>query len=193
MLHSDKTELRRLLIAKRTSLSSDERQKAEKNIVERIVKTVQWQSAQKIASYAPFKSEVNLSDLHESAWQEKKTLYLPVLQHDQLVFAPYLPNSAMRLNQYQISEVDTDSDTLVTGCVLDLLLIPVVGFDNRAYRLGMGKGYYDKTLSTLLNEPLPKFAKRPFFMGVAFACQEVIKLPIDPWDIPLDMIVTEKS
>lgn len=186
--NQNKAQLRELLIAQRACLSQAERLNAGECIGARIAATGLWHSAQKIASYASFKSEVDLSDLHQQAWLEKKELYLPMLRNSKLVFAPYHPNSSISLNQYNIREIDIDSNAVLTVAQLDLLLMPLVGFDQQGNRLGMGKGYYDKTLATIST-----LKRRPTLIGVAFSCQQVEKIPVDSWDIALDMIVTEKE
>jgi 5-formyltetrahydrofolate cyclo-ligase len=69
------------------------------------------------------------------------------------------------------------------------LLLPLVGFDETGNRLGMGGGYYDRTLSYLRQR---KHWRRPRLVGIAHECQKVDALAPSPWDVPLDMIVTEE-
>jgi 5-formyltetrahydrofolate cyclo-ligase len=72
---------------------------------------------------------------------------------------------------------------------LDLLLMPLVGFDHRGYRLGMGGGYYDATLAFMQHRRL---WRKPRLVGIAYECQRVEALPHDPWDMPLDAVLTER-
>jgi len=69
--------------------------------------------------------------------------------------------------------------------VPDLVLMPLLGFDDQGTRLGYGGGYYDRTLSVL--------PKKPLLVGLAFAAQELPHIPREAHDIPLDMIVTENG
>ena len=73
---------------------------------------------------------------------------------------------------------------------LDLILLPLVGFDLKGNRLGMGGGYYDRTLSYLRHR---RFWIKPRLVGVAHECQKVDSLIARPWDIPLDAVVTETA
>lgn len=71
---------------------------------------------------------------------------------------------------------------------LDTLIVPLVGFDQEANRMGMGGGFYDRTLSFMrYRRPAPAL------IGVAHACQQVAHLPVEPWDIPLTTIATDTS
>ncbi len=69
-------------------------------------------------------------------------------------------------------------------CKPDLLLVPLVAFDSRLMRLGQGAGHYDRALSLLDNA---------FAVGIAWSVQQAPALPSDPWDIPLNAILTEKA
>ncbi len=69
---------------------------------------------------------------------------------------------------------------------LDLILLPLVGFDDDGQRMGMGGGFYDRTLA-FTRRPGP----RPHLIGLAHECQRVESLPVAPWDVPLDAIVSD--
>lgn len=182
----NKAALRKQLMHRRATLPSLERQQAEQQIITALSHDPDWQQAKKIASYLAVNSEVNLTSLHDLIWHSQKQLFIPVIKHEILQFAAYFPDGPLQVNQYQITEpVGEDSVSIDT---LDLILVPLVGFDKRGQRLGMGKGYYDKTLA-----PLMTLTKRPLLIGVAFACQQTDILPADKWDIPLDKIITENG
>ncbi|MBY0545085.1 MAG: 5-formyltetrahydrofolate cyclo-ligase [Gammaproteobacteria bacterium] len=187
-MSASKTSLRQQLKLQRSQLSAVAREQASKAITALIVNSSYWQSATKIASYMAVQGELDLSNLHQLAWKQGKQLFLPVLDAKKLRFAVYSPDSTMHLNAYGIAEPCMVASTLYAADQLDLLVIPLLGFDEKGYRLGMGKGYYDRTLS-----PLRKIKKRPFFMGAAFTCQLVASLPIDIWDVPLDVVATEEG
>jgi 5-formyltetrahydrofolate cyclo-ligase len=74
---------------------------------------------------------------------------------------------------------------------IDVVVLPVVGFDRRGNRLGMGAGYYDRALRR--RQDAARAWRRPLLVGVAFACQELPAIPASPWDVPLDLIVTERG
>jgi 5-formyltetrahydrofolate cyclo-ligase len=73
---------------------------------------------------------------------------------------------------------------------LDMLIVPLVGFDGRGRRLGMGGGFYDATLAFLRRR---RIWKKPYLIGLAFECQRVTEIPSEPWDIRLNAILTEKE
>lgn len=110
--------------------------------------------------------------------------YLPVLRADKhLEFALWHANSDMLANRFGILE---PKDTLLVMVdALDVLLVPLVGVDQNGNRLGMGGGYYDRTLGST--------HKRPYLIGIAHYCQLVDYLPLQPWDVPLDALVTEQG
>jgi 5-formyltetrahydrofolate cyclo-ligase len=74
---------------------------------------------------------------------------------------------------------------------LDLLFVPLIGFDDAGYRIGMGGGFYDASLAYLRRHHA---WRKPYLVGVAFECQHIAgKLPHDAWDVPLDAVLTEQG
>lgn len=71
--------------------------------------------------------------------------------------------------------------------MLDLVVVPLVGFDAACNRMGMGGGFYDRSFAYRLT----RRHAGPRLVGLAFDCQQVAELPVAPWDVPLDVIVTE--
>jgi 5-formyltetrahydrofolate cyclo-ligase len=105
-------------------------------------------------------------------------------------FVHWTPGTAQRRNAFGILEpAVTIRATPVTQ--LDMVVLPVVGFDRRGNRLGMGAGFYDRALRRRL-DPARQW-RRPRLVGVAFACQELASIPTSTWDVPLDLIVTERG
>ncbi len=76
------------------------------------------------------------------------------------------------------------------GIELDALILPLLAFDTQGQRLGMGGGFYDRSLAALRHR---RRWRRPRLLGVAHGFQEVSELPREPWDVPLDGIVTEQG
>lgn len=188
MANIEKSALRKRLLEQRIQLSPAVRQIAEEQLISNVLSDESWKQAMHIASYAAMKGEADLTPLHQLAWQQGKHLFLPTLKIDSLQFAPYSSDSVLKQNQYHIVEPIVPAETLYSAAQLDLLLIPLVGFDLHGHRLGMGKGYFDNTLAPLMNLP-----HRPILMGVAFSFQQVDEISVDPWDIPLDAIATEQG
>ena len=113
------------------------------------------------------------------------TYCLPVLHDDgQLRFAPWCAGAPLVTNRYGIPEPDTSE--LLTAEAMTLIVAPLVGFDDHGQRLGMGGGWYDRTLSFRRDSAAP-----PWLVGAGFALQHTEPLIVEPWDVALDAVCTE--
>jgi len=120
-----------------------------------------------------------------------KHCYLPVISkitNNRLGFTSYLKHEKLNINQYGILEPQICHQT--PPWAINLLLLPLVAFDNSGNRLGMGGGYYDRTLAYLQQR---NHWQTPILMGVAYDFQKVSELSSRPWDIPMDGVVTESG
>ncbi len=145
--------------------------------------------ARHIATYIAADGELDPSGLLTSALA--KQWYLPVLRpkpHIKLWFARYRPGQDMRNNRFGIPEPPLKHRYIRPPWALDLILMPLVGFDADCNRLGMGGGYYDRTLAYLRHRT---HWRKPVLVGVAHECQRLDALPVRDWDIPLDYVITE--
>ncbi|MBK1693501.1 5-formyltetrahydrofolate cyclo-ligase [Chromatium weissei] len=152
-------------------------------------------NARHIAFYWAADGELNLLPLLQYARLHSKTCYLPVLKpqrtcwgRGKLWFARYRSNDHLQPNRFGIPEPRSRNYRLVWQ--LDLILLPLVGFDAKAHRLGMGGGFYDRTLAPL---QLRHTGRRPHLIGIAHDCQRVACMTPKPWDIPLNAVVTERQ
>lgn len=121
-----------------------------------------------------------------------KRCYLPVLHplnHQRLYFAIHHLRSPLKKNRFGIAEPLLHARALVPVWSLNLLLLPLVAFDRQGTRLGMGGGFYDRTLSFKRNHP----SWGPKLLGLAHSFQEIQNIPRRSWDIPLDGIVTDRE
>ena len=131
-----------------------------------------------IMSYYPVNDEVDISYFNFN-----KFVSYPVIMFDNEMEI-YLPiNNDFTLNYYKIPEPNTHTAIKVEKNFISTVIVPLVGFDEKCNRLGHGKGYYDRFLENL------KVRK----IGVAFECQKLDKIITDKYDIPLDMIISEKN
>lgn len=96
------------------------------------------------------------------------------------------PGDTLSLNRVGIWEPLNKRGRPTPSWSLSMVLLPLVAFDSRGTRLGMGGGYYDTYLAKLRRP-------RPLLVGYAHACQEVAEIDREPWDVPLDAVVTEAS
>lgn len=112
---------------------------------------------------------------------------LPVLHDDErLRFAPWRPGDPLVANRFGIPEPDVSADALLAPAAMDLIVAPLVAFDARCQRLGMGGGWYDRSFAFRSDQAAP-----PWLVGAGFAIQQVGSLAIESWDVPLDAVCTE--
>jgi 5-formyltetrahydrofolate cyclo-ligase len=185
-----KPALRRTLRAARRQLSRQQQRAAAQGLVRRFRSHLILRRAQSVALYMANDGELDTAPLAHWLWSCGKQVFLPVLhpRHEgELLFLPWHPHTQMACNRFGIPEPAATSQPLAATWTLDLILTPLVGFDHRGQRLGMGGGFYDRTLARMLAR---SGRKRPGLWGVAHDCQEVEGLPSEPWDIPLDGVIT---
>ncbi|WP_194437466.1 5-formyltetrahydrofolate cyclo-ligase [Vibrio fluminensis] len=145
-------------------------------------------TAQHIALYLSADGEVDTQPLIEWLWRQGKQVYLPVIHpfsKGHLLFLHYQADTEMVLNQYRILEPKLKQPLIQPLAKLDLICTPLVAFDSTGHRLGMGGGYYDRTLEAWF-----KHGQGAKPIGLAHDCQHVSRLPIESWDVPLPKIVT---
>lgn len=177
--------IRQTCLHVRKQLPMDFQQYRSKQICNRIRALNQYRYARHIALYHAFNGEVDLGNLWRSAPLHGKYCYFPKINDDlTLSFLPATPASTFCLNQYGILEPDVDPLHAISLDKLDILFTPLVAFDTYGTRLGMGKGYYDRTLA----EQRPRL-----LMGVAYEFQLQPYIEPQPWDIRLDITVTETT
>ena len=105
-----------------------------------------------------------------------------------LHFLPFSSSTVLQKNKYGIPEPHYKSTHEKPIAELDLILLPLIAFDSQGHRIGMGAGYYDRTLENIM-----ELRKRPKLLGCAFSDQETNQIEPNPWDIPLDGVVTENG
>jgi 5-formyltetrahydrofolate cyclo-ligase len=119
---------------------------------------------------------------------------LPVLTGDGLRFAPWKPGDPLESNRFGIPEPAVGADALLDPAGMALVLVPLVGFDARGRRLGMGGGWYDRAFAYRNGANGSDPARRPpWLVGTAFAAQQVDALEAEPWDVALDAVCTERE
>jgi 5-formyltetrahydrofolate cyclo-ligase len=176
------------MLEKRTHVLQEMRQNAAFNALQLLKKTILFNDAKEIAFYLAKGNEFDCQSIIEESWKQQKTCYLPVLTPEKkLNFSIYTSHIKLMPNQYQILE--PHNSPFQKADMLDLVLLPLVGFDRKGHRLGMGGGFYDRTFEFLLSSS----KKKPFLLGIAFSFQEVDSLPSDSWDVNLNGILTEKE
>ena len=189
----NKADLRRELRARRKLVGGPARRAAGQALIRLALRYRLLTKGRRIGLYIPNQSEIDVLPLLELAREMGVACHLPIvprLGHKRMWFSELGEHSACVNNRYGIPEYLHPLARRVRTQQLDLLLIPLLGFDARGFRLGMGGGYYDASLSHLRSR---RHWRRPRVVGVAYAVQEVARLPNDAWDIPLDAILTERE
>lgn len=185
------TDIRKLIRAQRKALSDDEQLQHSAALCDILIKQKDYRNSQHIACYLANDGEIDPFLLIEHAWFANKDIYLPVLSpiKDSLYFAPYDISSEFKLNRFNIAEPICHPSDWVKANQLDLILLPLVAFDLAGNRIGMGGGFYDRTLGYLQHR---KHWRKPTLLGLAHELQKVDSLQQQNWDIPLNGIITEE-
>lgn len=184
--------LRRELRTARRQIGRAERRVAAATLSRRLTTLPAFGRAARIAAYWPTDGEIDPLPALTRAHAAGKACYLPVLcplRDGHLHFAPWQPGAVLVRNRYGIPEPDCPRRQWLAPRMLDLVLLPLVGFDAGGHRLGMGGGYYDRSFAFALRHGW----RRPRLVGVAFASQRVDHLPQRSWDVPLDAVVTPQA
>jgi len=189
----DRQSLRAEIRKRRTALDPAWSAIASARICTEIADSWLYRRARRIGFYLAQGREVDLSPLIADAWSSGKQVFLPVLglrYSGQLWFVSCEPDTPLYKNRFGIDEPVHAAHQRRTGLrQLDLLLMPLVGFDRNGNRLGMGGGFYDKTLAGIQGSC--RHWSRPKRIGVAYALQELDAIPVEAWDVPLDGVATE--
>ena len=183
-------QLRQMLRARRRALTAAQQARAALGLVDRIGHQHVFRNARHIAFYIANDGELDPKPLVRRALALGKHCYLPVLdRHSSAMrFALYRPGDKLQRNRFGIPE-PLQRVPRIAGAELDLVCLPLVGFDLRGNRLGMGGGFYDRTFD--YRRHYPKAA--PALIGLAHQCQQVSALETQSWDVPVDMIVTDAA
>lgn len=185
----DKRQLRSRLRRVRNEIPGRRRRLAGERVLQVALREKLLQRHRRIGFYLPFEGELDLLPLLNRALWLGKKCYLPVVPRRfqrQLKFSRLSSRRSWYLNRFGIHE--HWSPRMVRARQLDLLFVPLVGFDESGHRLGMGGGFYDASLAYLRRRTS---WRKPRLVGVGYECQKVAKVPHDPWDMPLDAVLTE--
>ena len=107
-----------------------------------------------------------------------------------LKFGEWRPGISVHANRYGIPEPRCDAAALLSATQIDLVLVPLLGFDRRGNRLGAGAGYYDRSFAFLRATTRPA---QPLLVGIGYHFQELPELAPQSWDVPLDFVATDRE
>ena len=180
-----RNQLRQQIRKTRANLTALQQQQAEDSITQQALALIEERNAQHIALYVSFDGEISTDKLIKTLWAQDKYVYLPVLHPfnpNHLLFLRYLPDTPMLKNKFGIWEPKLNVQSVLPLEELDILFTPLVAFDKQGNRLGMGGGFYDRTLQNWRNSSFIP-------VGLAHQCQQVEQLPTEAWDVPLHQIL----
>jgi 5-formyltetrahydrofolate cyclo-ligase len=170
------------LLKARSSLPEELHRRNTQLVLDRLIHTASSLDIQIVGFYWPFRREIDVLPFIELALSQGRSAALPVVvARDQpLEFRQWKPGDPMASGVYDIPFP-------ATGRVVqpDTLIVPLVGYDAESYRLGYGGGYYDRTLAAM--------EKKPITIGVGFSIAKLETIHPQPYDIPMDYIVTEDA
>ena len=179
-----KQELRKYFLDKRKNISYHYAQKVSNKVTKYFNSIIDNYSISVVAGFYPFRNEINTLPLLKVFISNGYKTCLPVtpLKDRILQFREWTPKINLIRGKYGILEPNQDCNIIEP----DMLLVPLLAYDELGYRLGYGGGYYDQTLKKLISRK-----KNITSIGVAFKIQRYKKLPIDTFDISLDAVIDE--
>ena len=191
MTADNRKALRASLRQFRQELSSEKQHVAARSLLDLIGHQDFFRVAQRIAFYQVIDGEIDPQLLLDLALSEGKACFLPVLSRENpefVSFAAYDADTQLVENQWGIAEPSPDA--IVSPTNFDVVFVPLVGFNEQCFRMGMGKGFYDRTFSfKIFNR-----RSRPLLVGLAHESQLVKEaFPVESWDVRLDAIATDKK
>jgi 5-formyltetrahydrofolate cyclo-ligase len=180
--------LRNTLRERRRGLPPQQRIAAANTLANRVLALPFLPATGYVAGYWAMDGEIGLHALQLQL--PTPLIYCLPLLHDDgsLRFAPWRSGDPLVTNRYGIPEPDLSPSSALRADDMAMIVLPLVGFDAQCYRLGMGGGWYDRSLAARHTQPAP-----PWLVGAGFAVQQVDALPHEDWDVRLDAICCEAA
>jgi 5-formyltetrahydrofolate cyclo-ligase len=191
MISSRRKTLRKELRSARRALTPAQQHRASRQLFQRLAQHPLFIRSHHIAFYLANDGEIDPGLLFNYAQRLGKICYLPVLSEwptTRMAFQRIRPGQRWSRNRFGITEPKTDRKAQTRPWRLNLVLMPLVGFDEHGNRLGMGGGFYDRMFAY---RRMRSSWGGPQLLGLAHSCQKVEVLPVKSWDIPLNGIVTD--
>ena len=185
-LMNARSQLRKEIRQRRNALALTEQSNAAIALTKRLSTHSQILQAKRIAIYLSNDGELSTANFIDWCWQNNKEVYLPVVHpfsKGNLLFLDYQEDTELISNRYGILEPKLDVTMVCPLDQLDIICTPLVAFDDSGARLGMGGGFYDRSLAHWQQN-------KTYPLGLAHDCQLVDTVPVEGWDIPLPEIIT---
>ncbi|WP_426702007.1 5-formyltetrahydrofolate cyclo-ligase [Rhodanobacter sp. Col0626] len=187
---AQRRELRQSLAERRRALSPPERMAAAQGLRRSLEQLPEYLTDARVAGYWASHGELPLNLVIPPLAIRGQQFLLPVIGPGrQLRFAPWQSGDDVQPNRYGIPE-PVEPGELLEPFQLDLVFVPLLGFDRRGNRLGHGGGYYDRSFAFLNDQVRPT---EPLLIGIAYSFQELPQIDEETWDVPLDFVATERE
>lgn len=175
----EKESIRSKVKARKSMLSSEERLNEAEKVFELLEKTAAFMLSDHILMYHSLPDELPTHRFIDK-WHGRKKFFLPRVNGVNLDILPY-DKSRMHLGSFSIEEPDGDDTTDISR--MELIVVPGIAYDRRGNRIGRGKGYYDRLMRD----------SNAVKIGVAFACQLFDEFDTEPFDVPVDYVITSSG
>jgi 5-formyltetrahydrofolate cyclo-ligase len=189
----ERRELRADLVQRRRQLAPAERVAAAQGLRQSLEQLPEFLTDTHVAGYWATGGELPLNLAIAPMAERGQTFYLPVVTKSggkrRLTFAPWTTGQDVETNEMGIPEPKA-AQRIVEASALDLVLVPLLGFDRRGNRLGFGGGYYDRSFEFLRGQKRPA---KPLLVGVGYHFQELEAIETAEWDIALDYVATDRE
>lgn len=185
-IQADHQSIRQSIRRCRRQLTPQQQEQAVRLVCRHLDNIERVNHAKHIAVFLSFDGEINTQPIIERFWEQGKQVYLPVLHPfspGNLLFLNYTPQTELVDHAFGLRQPKLDVTQVIPVAELDIIFTPLVAFDAHGNRLGMGSGYYDRTLKGWQQ-------KNIYPIGLAHDCQQVDKIENEAWDIPLPEIIT---
>jgi 5-formyltetrahydrofolate cyclo-ligase len=159
------------------------------SITKQLKRLCAYRSAKRIAVYVNFNHELPTQSIFTENAKRKKVSVIPLItsfRKKSMIFVHI--NKQMKKNRLGIME--PKSRKQISTKSLDIIFMPLLGFDKKGARIGMGGGYYDRELAFKKQQ---KRFKKPYLVGLAYEAQYLDSIQKEPWDVNLDALITEQT
>jgi 5-formyltetrahydrofolate cyclo-ligase len=181
-------QLRRTIRARRRALDDAERDAAARAIAERVQPLLADTTA--LGAYVAVSGEADPAPIVQAAWARGVEVFVPrITAGSSMVFGEWRAGAVATRGLFGVPEPPADA-AIRAAARLDTVLVPLVAFDRTGTRLGTGAGFYDRAFEFRLAQPR---GSRPVLVGLAYHWQEAPELERRPWDVPLDVVVTDRE
>jgi 5-formyltetrahydrofolate cyclo-ligase len=183
-VRAEKAAIRAAALARRDALATETRIAASKSFATSGPAALGDVRGMRVSGFWPIRSELDPRWLMQELAAKGATLALPCIEKGRLVFRQFAFKDRLQKVGFGLSQPSIDAALVAP----DIMLVPLAAFDRKGGRIGYGKGYYDGAIGRQV-----EMGKPPRTLGLAFACQEVERVPVEPHDQRLHAVLTERE